>query len=357
MDGYEDCPTIANQFLEPLSQMKTPDMNNSSRRQFLQAAGSLAAVPVLASGFQSFAEEKAAQEKPKARKKPLFRISLAQWSLHKALKAGEMDNLDFAKVAKQELGISAVEYVNQFFKDKANNKEYLADMKTRAKDNGVKSLLIMVDGEGRLGDPNENKRREAVEKHFKWVEAAKFLGCHSIRVNASSSGSFEDQQELAADGLRQLSEFGDQHGINVIVENHGGLSSNGTWLAGVMAKVDHARCGTLPDFGNFTINYGTGEMYDRYQGTHQLMPFAKGVSFKSYEFDDKYPLCSLSKRIKGVTHKLDYEYLMSIVLDHGYRGHVGIEYEGHELDEIEGIKKSKQILMKVRNRLSKTYDA
>jgi L-ribulose-5-phosphate 3-epimerase len=224
--------------------------------------------------------------------------------------------------------------VNQFFKDKAKDEKYLADLKQRCKDHGVTSVLIMCDGEGSLGDPNDDKRTKAVENHYRWVEAAKFLGCHSIRVNAYSEGSFEEQQKLAADGLRRLSEFGAKHDINVIVENHGGNSSNGKWLAGVMKTVDMKNCGTLPDFGNF---HG----YDRYQGVTETMPFAKGVSAKSHDFD-----------ADGNETKTDYRKMMKIVLDAKYHGWVGIEYEGGKLPESEGIKATKKLLEKVRDELS-----
>ena len=216
-------------------------------------------------------------------KKPLYKISLAQWSLHLTLNRGDLDNLDFAKAAKNDYGIDAVEYVNQFFKDKATDISYLTEMKNRAAGEGVKSLLIMCDGEGRLGDPDFEKRKKAVENHHKWIEAAKFLRCHSIRVNAASAGSYEEQQKLAADGLQKLTEFGAEQKINVVVENHGGLSSNGEWLSGVIKMVNHPRCGTLPDFGNFRVT--ADETYDKYKGVKELMPFAKAVSAKSNEFE------------------------------------------------------------------------
>ncbi|MEO8494848.1 MAG: TIM barrel protein, partial [Planctomycetota bacterium] len=231
--------------------------NRQHRRTFLKGVAAVAgwqAVSLVPAGRSLFAADA----------EPAFKISLAEWSLHKTIFGGKLDNLDFAKTAKQEFGIEAVEYVNQFFKDKAENKKYLADLKQRAADQDVTSLLIMIDGEGNLGDPSDEKRTTAVENHFKWVEAAKLLGCHSVRVNAASSGSYEDQVTLAADGLRRLSEFAKPHGLNVIVENHGGLSSNGKWLAEVITKVALDNCGTLPDFGNF--NLGGGKSYDRYQG-------------------------------------------------------------------------------------------
>lgn len=265
-----------------------------------------------------------------------FRISLAEWSLHKTLRSGKLANLDFPGLAKSEFGINAVEYVNQFFKDKANDKAYLAELKGRCDDHDVRSLLIMCDGEGNLGDPNDAQRTKAVENHHKWVEAAKFLGCHSVRVNAASSGSFEEQQKLAADGLARLGEFADIHGLNVLVENHGGLSSNGKWLAGVMKRVGRPNVGTLPDFGNFTVNHSTGEVYDRYVGVKELMPYAKAVSAKSKKFNDD-----------GVDTETDYFRMMQIVLDAGYHGYVGIEWEGPG-DEYEGIHKTKRLLERVR---------
>jgi sugar phosphate isomerase/epimerase len=304
-------------------------MQTIGRREFLKQSAQWAAGLGLASALGPVAW---------GDDQPLFKISLAQWSLHKTIFGGKLDNLDFAKAAKNDYGIEAIEYVNQFFKEKAKDEKYLADMKQRAGDLGVKSLLIMIDGEGALGDADDKKRTEAVEKHYKWVEAAKFLGCHAIRVNAASSGTYEEQLERAADGLRKLTEFGTQHEISVIVENHGGLSSNGAWLAAVIQKVALPRCGTLPDFGNF--NLGGGQQYDRYKGVTELMPFAKAVSAKSHDFDEQ-----------GNETKTDYLKMMKIVLDAKYRGYVGIEYEGSKLSEPEGILATKKLLEKVRTEL------
>jgi len=268
-------------------------------------------------------------------REPLFRISLAEWSLHRTLFAGKLDHLDFARTANNDFGVKAVEYVNQFFKDKATDQKYLREMKKRTSDLGVRNVLIMIDDEGALGDPDEARRKKAVENHYKWVEAARFLGCHSIRVNAQSEGSYEDQLERAADGLRRLTAFGAEHQINVIVENHGGLSSNGAWLATVMKKVGHPGCGTLPDFGNF--NLGNGQQYDRYKGVQELMPFAKGVSAKSNDFDER-----------GNEIRTDYRRMMKIVVDAGYKGYVGIEYSGDRLSEPEGIQATKRLLESLR---------
>jgi len=298
-----------------------------SRRWFLGSA-SLATAALALPRFSFAAAEDASP----------FKISLAEWSLHKTIfNEKTITNLDFAQVAKDEFGIDAIEYVNQMFKDKATDTSYLTDLKKRADDNGVKSLLIMVDGEGNLGDPKDEGRAKTVTNHKKWVDAAKFLGCHSIRVNAGSSGTYEEQQKLAADGLRMLSEYAATAGMNVIVENHGGLSSDGAWLAGVMKLVDLDNCGTLPDFGNFYIERGANpKMYDRYQGVEELMPFAKAVSAKTYDFDEE-----------GNETTIDYVKMMDIVLAHGYHGYVGIEYEGSKLSEYEGIRKSKALLENV----------
>lgn len=271
---------------------------------------------------------------------PKFKISLAEWSLNKAIRGGKMTNLDFPKVARREFDIDAVEYVNQLFMDKGGDEKYFAELKSICDGEGVKSVLIMCDREGNLGDPDEARRKAAVENHHKWIDGAKFLGCHSIRVNAATGGvgSYEEQQKRAADGLRALSEFAAGHGLNVIVENHGGLSSNGAWLAGVMKIVNLPNCGTLPDFGNFRI--GEGEEYDRYKGTQELMPFAKGVSAKTYDFDED-----------GNETTIDYPRIMKIVRDAGYDGHVGIEYEGGRLGEHEGIRATKKLLERVRSEM------
>ena len=271
---------------------------------------------------------------------PLFKISLAEWSFHRALKAGKMSNLDFPNVAKKDFDIDCVEYVNVFFMDKAKDPSYLKELKKRCDDLGVKSGLIMCDREGDLGDPKRAKRTEAVENHYKWVEAAKFLGCHSIRVNARSSGDPKEQHNHAVDGLRRLSEFGAKHDMNVIVENHGGISSNGKWLADVIKAVDLKNCGTLPDFGNFKIS--PTESYDRYKGVTEMMPYAKGVSAKSYDFN-----------AQGEETEIDYFKMMKIVLDAGYHGYVGIEYEGQTASEPEGVKLTKRLLERVRDKLAK----
>ncbi|MFW6085474.1 MAG: sugar phosphate isomerase/epimerase family protein, partial [Gemmatimonadota bacterium] len=265
---------------------------------------------------------------------------LAQWSLHRTIRAGELDPLDFPAFARERFGLDAVEYVNQLFADRARDHLYLDELRRRAGKAGVRSLLIMVDGEGRLGDPDASARSRAVANHRPWVDAALRLGCHSIRVNAATGdvGDHGEAARLAADGLARLTDFAAGRGLNVVVENHGGLSSNGAWLAGVMRRVDHPRCGTLPDFGNF--DPGDGTRYDPYRGVGELMPFARAVSAKSYDFD-----------AGGNETTIDYTRMMRIVVDAGYDGYVGIEYEGDRLSEVEGIEATRDLLVSVRERL------
>ena len=309
----------------------------------------------------------------------LYKLSLAQWSFHKALfnpdlfklswpeirdkirndpefafANSTMTNLEFP-VKAGEMGFQGVEFVNRFFFDKTEDDAYLTELKGVCASAGVEPLLIMCDDEGELGNPDEAARKQAVENHYRWVNAAKSLGCHSIRVNAQSEGSYEEQQKLAADGLVMLGEYADKEGINVIVENHGGLSSNGEWLSGVIQMANHPRVGTLPDFGNFCIKReeptkenprpeGCEEAYDRYQGVVELMPYAKAVSAKTNVFNEA-----------GQEANIDYEKMMKIVLDAGYRGFVGVEYEGSKLSEEEGIMASKKLLEQVREKLAHSY--
>jgi sugar phosphate isomerase/epimerase len=319
-----------------------------SRRNFLQVAGVLGTGALLA-GLKSF---------PGDEKEELFRISLAEWSVNRMIfgkarekgweefgrmlqndfssieKQAEMTNLQFPVFARS-LGFDAVEYVNTCFFDKARNTVYLTELKNICRQEGISSLLIMCDNEGMVGHREEKERLKTLENHKKWIDAAAFLGCHSIRVNAASQGSFEEQQKLASEGLHLLCEYGDSAKINILVENHGGLSSNAEWLAGVMQLTAHKRVGTLPDFGNFRIS--PTETYDRYRGVEMLMPWAKGVSAKSHAFDKE-----------GNETQTDFYKMIKIVLDSGFRGTIDVEYEGDQLSEKEGIIATKKLLEKAR---------
>jgi sugar phosphate isomerase/epimerase len=286
-----------------------------------------------------------------------FRISLAQWSLHKtfygrsleipwerrqemfktdpdSVLQGERHPLDFPAMARREFALDGVEYVNTFMYGHADDEKYLAELARRADAEGVTNVLIMCDMEGALGDPDAAARLTAVENHVRWLRAAARLGCHSIRVNAQSRGTDSEQARLAADGLRQLAERADPFGLNVIVENHGGLSSRASWLMDVLRMADHPRLGTLPDFGNFNVS--ANERYDAYVGVREMMPLARAVSAKSYDFGPD-----------GNELRVDYRQMMKIVTDAGYHSWVGVEYEGGGLTEPAGIKATVDLLQKV----------
>jgi sugar phosphate isomerase/epimerase len=305
-----------------------------SRRHFLHQAAAVAATAALAPA--ALAHELASQ--------PFFEISLAEWSLHKALFSKQITNLDFPALARKNYGISVVEYVNQFFKDKAQDTAYLNDLLQRCRDNGVRNHLIMIDGEGDLGAPNQAERLKAVDNHYKWVDAAKHLGCATIRVNAFGKGTAAEVQQAAIDGLGRLSEYAQKANINVIVENHGSYTSDGQWLLNTIRQVDKKSVGILPDFGNFCVRRDTGELYqgtclesyDKYKAIKEWMPVAKGVSAKTFEFD-----------AAGNCVETDYYKMFRIIKESGFKGYVGIEYEGEKLSEDEGIRKTKALLEKV----------
>lgn len=303
-----------------------------TRRTFMKSAA-LAAVGVTAgSTIQAQAIQNPVNTAPLTEDKDLFfSLSLAQWSLNKALFGGELDNLDFPAYTKEKFDIHAVEYVNQFFK--SSEKSYIKELLQRTEDIDVKNVLIMVDREGNLGEVDETKRKQAVENHYKWVEAAQLLGCHSIRVNAGGKGTEEEVAYSATRSLRELSQFAADYGINVIVENHGGYSSRASWLVSVIRNTGMVNCGVLPDFGNFRVS--RTENYDLYVGIKELMPLAKGVSAKSHDFDEE-----------GNETTKDYYRILKIVKDAGFRGYIGIEYEGRELSQDEGILATKKLLIK-----------
>jgi sugar phosphate isomerase/epimerase len=278
-----------------------------------------------------------------------LKISLAEWSLHRALNSGKLDHLDFAAKAKNDFGIDAVEYVNGFFggkkmnfKEAAKNQNYLNELLKRSKDAGVYNHLIMVDDEGPLALPNDKERLQAVDSHKKWIEAASILGCRTVRVNLHGEGDSDAKKIASIDSLSRLCEFAAPMNINVVVENHGSDSSKGFWMAAVMKKVNKSNVGTLPDFGNFCVSHpwgttqdGCKEEYDRYKGVSEMLPFAKGVSAKTYDFDDN-----------GEQPLMDYKRLMNIVKDSGFTGYIGVEFEGNSQDEEEGIRKTKLLVEK-----------
>ena len=311
----------------------------SSRRTFLSSVAALAS----AASSARLAGGAPASPAPDVAVRPkAFKISLTQGSLHRELLASRFDPLDFAKVANG-FGIDAIEYVSQFFPGKgAGNKVFLSELKRRAAGEGVASLLIRVDGEADLGVATPKGRKRAVDSYKKWVDAAAYLGCHAIRVNASPAGgrgSEDDRTNWVSDGLRRLAEFSEARGIDVLVENQGGLSSKGSWLSEVLSAVKHPRCGSLPDFGGFDL--AEGAPYDRYKGVRELMPFARAVSARAWDFDPR-----------GDETKINYGQMLEIVTSAGYHGYVGIAYSGERLSERAGIERAKLLLERIRDQLS-----
>lgn len=275
--------------------------------------------------------------------KPL-KLSLAQWSLHRSFWDGKLKAKDFAGIAKTDFGIDAVEYVNGFYKEYGQDTRFWKDMRRSADAAGVKSLLIMVDGEGDLGSPHEADRIKAVENHYKWIDAAQILGCHSVRVNAFGHGSREQLRGALVDGLGQLADYGSRSGINVLVENHGLHTSDAAFIMGIIRSVGNPSLGTLPDFGNWCLGTEWGSTqgdkcvtaYDGNAGLAEMLPLAKGVSAKSYGFDNR-----------GMETSIDYPTLLKMVYDSGFEGYIGIEFEGDGLSEAEGIKATKALIQKV----------
>lgn len=309
----------------------------TNRRQFLQRIGGVAAG---VAGLSLLGADSFAMEPPK---KLFFKMSLAQWSLHKSFFEKRISTLDFPVLARKTYSIGAVEYVNQFFMDKAKDKQFLSQLLSRSKDNGVLNNMIMIDQEGELCSPDKKKREAAIEGHYKWVDAAQYIGCSSIRVNAFGTGTREEVRQAGIEGLSKLAEYTDKAGIALLAENHGGYSSDAAWLADVVKQVNNRNVGTLADFTNFCIRReGPGfwegecvESYEPYKGVQELMPLAKGVSAKTFEFD-----------AQGNCVETDYNKMMKIIKDSGFKGYIGIEYEGDSLSEEEGIKKTKALLQK-----------
>jgi sugar phosphate isomerase/epimerase len=274
-----------------------------------------------------------------------LKISLAQWSLHRAFNKKKLDPVDFASIAKNTYNINAVEYVNGFYTDHSRDERFWMEMRNRASGDGVKSLLMMVDDEGDLGITDDKSRRTSVENHFKWVNAASILGCHTVRVNAFGEADRSAYRAAIVDGMGQLAEYAAQSNLNIVIENHGLFSSDASLIAGIVKEVNMPNFGTFPDFGNWCLSakWGTTQgdcnrEYDRYQGVQELLPYAKAVSAKSYNFNDK-----------GEDTKIDYYRMLKIVKESKYDGYIGIEYEGEILGEHEGILSTRELMEKVWN--------
>jgi L-ribulose-5-phosphate 3-epimerase len=328
-------PPAAPYFSGPPAAPCSSEPPRASRRRFLRGAS----LALGAAGGFTFLPQALATVGPVdvPREGRSFKIALGQWSLHKELQAKRLDPLDFARAANG-FGLDAIEYSSQFYPGKAADRAYLAELKRRAAGEGVWSAVFRLDAEVALGAKESKVRRRAVESHEKWLEAAAFLGCHAIVVKAASQGSEDDQANFVADGLRRLCELSDPYGISILVDNHGGLSSKASWLAEVLTAVGHPRAGSLPDFGNFDL--GGGQEYDRYTGVRELMPFARGVSARSYDFDGR-----------GDETRINYPLMLKIIADAGYHGYVSITYDGQRLSERAGIERTKSLLERSRAQL------
>jgi len=267
-----------------------------------------------------------------------FEISLAAWSLHRAIKSRLINLSDFPRISREMFGITAVELVSTLFDTPGD--AYVRRIEKNAADAGVRILLIMCDGEGFLGHPDQAARRTAVRNHFKWVDIAAGLGCHSIRVNMDAEENknggipalVESFLARSIESFTALVEYAATRKISILVENHGGLSSDAGVVVRLMQGVGSPFLGTLPDFGNFP------EHADIYREVRRMMPFAKAVSAKCYDFD-----------AHGMETRIDYKRMLKIVVDEaGYHGHLGIEYEGTRLTEYEGILACKSLLERLR---------
>jgi len=322
------------------------------RRKFIKktifGATSSAIIPMTSSGIllNSCQDKKSASTEvastPLKRMEKELQISLAQWSLHKGIENQEVNPADFAQIASKDFGINALEYVASFYKENANDEGYWQDLNQKAKDLSVKNLLIMVDNEGDLGDQNEEARKTAVENHYKWINAAKLLNCHSIRVNAFGASDKTVFKNALVAGLGSLAEYAGKENINILIENHGLFSSEAAFIVDIIKEVNTPNLGTLPDFGNWCTSAQWGntmipcdEIYDRYKGITEFLPYAKGVSAKSYNFNEQ-----------GEDRIIDYYKMLKIVKDSDFEGYIGIEYEGDELSEPDGIKTTKALLEK-----------
>ena len=274
--------------------------------------------------------------------KDQLKISLAQWSLNKAIKSGELSPLDFAKKARS-FDIDAIEYVSGLYTNHTDTLKKISMLKLskellkRSDDYGIDNVLIMIDSQGSLASSNKKERLKAIDNHKKWIDFSYEIGCETMRVNLSGETKLDRWTENSIKSLTELSDY--NKNINVVVENHGGLSSNGKYLSNVMSKVNIDNCGTLPDFGNFCIDgspRACNEWYDIYKGVEELMPYAHAVSAKSYDFDDS-----------GNETKIDYSKMIDIVKKAGYKGYIGIEYEGSRMSEDDGIIATKKLLEKL----------
>lgn len=333
------------------------------RRKFIirgaQAGLALSALGLYACKQTENPKDTSSSSEPLASANPLFAFSLAQWSVHRMIASGELSPMDFAAKARS-WGFTGLEYVNHLYAseiakygdDPKAIEKTMKEVLQRSKDQGMSNQIMMVDLQpeaGALASPDATLRNLNIESHLPWLDATALLGCHSMRVNLFGTTDEAQWKEAAVEGLGKLSELAAERGVNVIVENHGYLSSNAALLADVMKTLNLSNCGTLPDFGNFCLKREGGQLwqapcveeYDMYKGVEELLPFAKGVSAKSYDFNEN-----------GEETKIDYQRMLQLVKNSGYRGFIGVEYEGERLSEEQGILATKTLLEKTISSLS-----
>ncbi|GAB5409832.1 MAG: sugar phosphate isomerase/epimerase family protein [Balneolaceae bacterium] len=319
------------------------------RKEFIRNSGAALAGTLLASGSEVIEDRTSDQT---------FKLSLSQWALHRAIFGNSKDNyqewqrllhsnpdalwqgplhpLDFPAKARK-LGFEAVEYVNSLIFGHAQDKIFLNELKRRTDGEGVANILLMVDEEGFIGHPDAAERNKAIENHVRWMEASNHLGCPFMRVNAFSMGPAEEQKKLVAEGLYSLAEKAKEFDLHILIENHGGMSSNADWLVETIELANHELLGTVVDFDNFTFSdkfiWGDGDIYNRYIGVEKLMPLARSVSAKTHAFD-----------IQGFETTIDYTRMMKLVSDSGFSDYICVEYEGNKMTEEEGILATKALI-------------
>jgi L-ribulose-5-phosphate 3-epimerase len=284
-------------------------MENSTRRDFLTRSAALVSALSLFENSRRgwvFAGMDTASE----------RISLAQWALNQEIRAGELTNLDFPRIAREEFGIGAIEFVNTLFAVPTYG--YLRKLKQNAVDHGVKMLVMMVDDEGDPVAPSRKERDQFVINHRKWVDIAQFLGCHSVRTNCigRSTSSKSEALKWAAESYTRLLEYALSAKVSVVIENHGGLSDDPDWMVDLIKEVGNPHFGSYIDW-----RWRDPAVWDNYAYTKKLLPYAKGISYK------KQPTVEhLGK-------------LVQLSRDSGYQGYYGIEEKGFD-----NIKLSKTLL-------------
>lgn len=294
-----------------------------------------------------------------------FTIGLSQWAFHRAIfgdardhyrtfiknlhsdpdsvLAGEMDPRDIVWRAR-ELDVGVVDLVNILWFGHGEDKPWLNDFKTRARDANVTFGVLMCDQLARSGAADAKERRQSVEDHTRWMETAAELGCPFLRINPYGEGTYLEQCQRSAETLHALAERSADYGLEVIVENHGHPGSNGAWLAMLIEMANHSRVGTYTDLDNFFMggwDLNPERRYDRHQGLLDLAPYTKAISAKTHDFDPD-----------GEETTIDYHACLKILIDSGFSGLVSAEFEGNRVDETEGSKLTVELLKREQQRFA-----